>query len=234
MATSAIYDELFHVENNVILTTKNSVTVQQTFNYLSLNLDKFRVGSEFVVICGVHGSEEGKLMEGDEIFQGDYKTMFRWFNSQMHYEDFSPQIAQPFQLIEERNYQMGRVVNVTSKLDETNDEKYVLTDQSRESIKNEFERILNTDTPTVLILASCWSFRSELSNLLRSTGLYSALIASEERGEITAGKLFRLDEEQQSVLKMISNDESIKDSIFGGKDLKIYLIYRIFYVYENE
>ena len=59
--TSPVSDELFHVENNVILTTKDSIRVQQTFNYLSNNLDKFRVGSEFVVICGVHGSEKGEL-----------------------------------------------------------------------------------------------------------------------------------------------------------------------------
>ena len=218
MATSTDADELFHVENNVILTTKNSVTVQQTFNYLSTNLDKFRVGSEFVVICGVHGSEEGKLMEGDQIFQHDYTMMFRWFNSQKHYEDFSPENAKPFQSIGERNYKMGRVVNVTSKLDETKNEKYVLTDASKEEIVKEFERILETETPTVLILASCWSFQGEISNILRSTGLYSALIASEERGEITAGKLFQLDQEQQSVFKMISSDETIKDAIFGGKN----------------
>ena len=229
MASSHLSDELFHAENNVILTTKNSVTVQQTFNFLSSNLDKFRVGSEFVVICGVHGSEEGKLMEGDDIFQYDYTTMFRWCNSQMHYDAFSPKNGQPFKLIEERNYNMGRVVNVTSKPDETSkDEKYVLTGPSKEVIVNEFERILDTETPTVLILASCWSFQGEISNILRSTGLYSALIASEERGEITAGKLFRLDQEQQNIFKMISSDESIKDSIFGGKYIcRIFLTQHI-------
>ena len=217
MAPSADADELFHVENNVILTTKDKVTSQKTFNYLSTNLDKFRVGSEFVVICGVHGTERGRLMEEDQIFQHDYTTMFRWFNSQEPYDNFSPESAQPFQLIRLRNYKMGRVVNVESKLDERMN-KYVLTDASKEDVVKEFERILESEMPTVLILASCWSFQSEISNILRSSGLYSALIASDERGEITARKLFRLDKEQQDVFKMISSDETIKDSIFGGKN----------------
>ena len=96
-----VTEELIHVENNVILTTKDSIRVQQVFNYLSTNLDKFRVGSEFVVLCGVHGSDKAELMEADDIFKHDYTTMFRWFNSQQHYNDFSPEGAKPFRLVEE-------------------------------------------------------------------------------------------------------------------------------------
>ena len=214
-----VTDEIIHVENNVILTTKDSITVQQVFNYLSNNLDKFRIGSEFVVLCGVHGSDKGELKEGDEVFKYHYQMMFRWLNSEKHYTKKCPKSAQPFQVIEDRKYQMGRVVEVTSNPDETKDEKYVLTDDSKEAIKNEFEKILTSENPTVLILASCWSFRSEISNILRSSGLYSALIASEEHGSITAGKLFKLDPEQQDLLRMVANDDSIKDIIIYGEYL---------------
>ena len=125
MATSSVPDKLIHVENNVILTTKDKVRMQQVFNYLSNNLDKFRVGSEFVVVCGVHTSEKGEMKDGDNVFKDDYETMFRWCNSQWHYDEFSPESAQPFELIEERKYEMGRVIEVTSKPDESNDGKYV-------------------------------------------------------------------------------------------------------------
>ena len=217
-------DELMHVENNVILTTKDAITVQQTFNYLSTNLDKFRIGSEFVVVCGVHGTETGKLMEGDEVFKYHYEMMFRWLNSEKHYTKKCPNGAQPFQVIENRKYQMGRVLEVTSKPNESKDEKYVLTDDSRKVIVEEFERILDTDKPTVLILASCWSFRSEISNILRSTGLYSALITSEERGYVTVGKLFKLDDEQQHLIRKIATDGTIKDAfVFGMYILIIYI-----------
>ena len=63
MATSPVSDKLIHVENNVILTTTDKVRSQQVFNYLSNNLDKFRVGSEFVVVCGIHGAENGELKD---------------------------------------------------------------------------------------------------------------------------------------------------------------------------
>ena len=220
MATAMVPDELIHVENNVILTTKDLIRVQQLFNYLSTNLDKFRVGSEFVVLCGVHGSEEGRLMEAGGIFKHDYTTMFRWFNSEQHYNDFSPKSAKPFQLVAERKYQMGKVIEIASELDESKEDRYKLTDSSKMAIKNEFERILDVNKPTVLVLASCYSFRSEISNMLRSSGLYSALIASEDRGDITAGKLFCLDEDQKNLLRRVANDEGIKDVIVGGEYIK--------------
>ena len=197
---ASVSDHKINVENNVILTTKDEITVQQVFNYLTPNLDRFRIGTEFVVVCGVHGSHKGELGKGDEDFRYDYEAMFRWCQSEKHYNRCSPKSAKPFQVIEERKYQMGRVVEVTSKPDETNDEKYVLTDASKEAIKNEFEKILS----------------SEISNMLRASGLYSALNLLEDHGEISAGKMFKLDKDQKDFLTSIAFDETIKDVIVDG------------------
>ena len=217
MATSPVSDKLIHVENNVILTTTDTVRSQQVFNYLSNNLDKFRVGSEFVVVCGIHGAENGELKEGEEDFKYDYETIFKWCNSQWHYDEFSPESAQPFQLIKERNYQMGRVIEVTSKPVESNDGKYVLQDDSKTNLKTTFEEFLSKQVPIVLILASCFSFNSEICDILRSTGLLTVLNVLEERGDVTNGKMFLLDPEQQKFFKTISDEElDIKDVIVGG------------------
>ena len=88
MATADIKfeeDPQFHVENNTIITSKDFITVQQVFNFLSKNLEKFRVGSQFVVVSGVHGSEDGDLMQGDEALVRDYRMMYRWFQNHKKY-----------------------------------------------------------------------------------------------------------------------------------------------------
>ena len=79
MATGMVPDELIHVENNVILTTKDLIRVQQLFNYLSTNLDKFRVGSEFVVLCGVHDFSLfiNKKFALNEMFQNLLYFMYK-------------------------------------------------------------------------------------------------------------------------------------------------------------
>ena len=217
MATSPVSDKLIHVENNVILTTIDTVRLQQVFNYLSNNLNRFRVGSEFVVVCGVHGAENGELMEADGVFKYDYETMFKWFNSQWHYEEFSPGSAQPFRIIKERNYKMGRVIEVTSEPDESKDGKYALKDDSKAKLKTTFEEFLSKQVPIVLILASCFSFKSQICDILRSTGLLTVLNMLEERGEITNGNMFLLDPGQQEFFTTICDEVlNIKDVIVGG------------------
>ena len=209
-------DERIHVENNVILTTKDEISVQQMFNYLTKNLDKFRVDSEFVIICGVHGSPNGKLCKSDEDFRYDYEMMNRWFKNHKKY-------GRQAKIVEDRKYKMSTVIEVNSIKQEMKEGQYLLTDESKAKLQNEFERILSSDKPVVLILASCWSFRSDISNILRSTGLYSALILSEERGSITAGKLFQLDHEQKDFLREITQDDTKKDIfIFGEHKHKLH------------
>ena len=100
----------FHVENGVIITTKEEVSVQHVFNYLTENLDKFRVGSEFITVCGVHGGEEGELCEADEDFRYEYEMMNKWFKNH-------------------RKYVMETVLEVSSKEDETQYGNYVLQKQ---------------------------------------------------------------------------------------------------------
>ena len=112
--SSLVSNEKVHVENNTILTTKDEISCQQTFNFLCTNLDSFRIGSEFLVICGVHGGEGGEMLEGDEDFRYDYEAMFRWFHKEKLYKRCAPRNAKPFELVEKRQYLMGTVVEISS------------------------------------------------------------------------------------------------------------------------
>ena len=97
---------------------------------------------------------------------------------------------------------------------------YILQEHSKPAIKFLFNSLLSNQLPYVLFLASCWSFQSELSNIIRASGLLSALNISEERGKITIGNMLQLDKYQQEVLRTIINDETIKDVCFQGMNLK--------------
>ena len=191
------------------MTTVDEISVQQVFNYLTKNLDRFRVGSEFVVVCGVHGGEEGELMEGDDDFRYDYEMMFRWFKNRKRYN-------RQVQVFEDRKYS-GTVVEVNSIEHELEEGKYILDENSKHKLKTEFERVLSLDKPIVLILASCWSFNSEISTILRAVGLYSAINLLEDRGDISAGNMFQLDKDQKYLLQSVAFDSKIKDVILIGR-----------------
>ena len=221
MATANIKfeeDPQFHVENNTIITSKDFITVQQVFNFLSKNLEKFRVGSQFVVVSGVHGSEDGDLMQGDEALVRDYRMMYRWFQNHKKY-------SHQAKMVQDRQYEMNlnSVIGVTSEEDKTQEGKFVLSKDSTVTLKNEFARILDLKQPIVLILASCWSHRSQIADILRSTGIFTVMNILEERGNITNGKMFLLDQEQKKFFTNIA-DLVIKDVILMGKIILIELI----------
>ena len=115
-----------------------------------------------------------------------------------------------------KKFVMGEIIALSSKKVRRS-KKNVLKDTSRNTIKARFEQLLKAEYPHVFIFASCFSHESEINHLLHSSGMYSCLLVSADRGEITCGKAFKLDPEQQDVLKLITEYLTIKDIIFMGE-----------------
>ena len=117
-----------------------------------------------------------------------------------------------------KKFRFGETVGIFSnKVRREN--KFVLKENSKTTIQDKFEQLLKAEYPHVFVFASCFSHESEINHLLRSSGMYSCLLVSAERGEITCGKAFKLDPEQQDVLISITENLTIKDIIFMGKHL---------------
>ena len=106
---------------------------------------------------------------------------------------------------------------------------YDLSETSKNAIIDKFEQLLKTENPHVFIFASCFSHESEINNFLRSSGMYSCLLMSAERGEITCGKICHLDKVQQEVLQRIINDKTIKDVIFDGMSFQITISRKVIF-----
>ena len=186
---------------------------QEVYNHLSENLDKFRMGSQFIVACGVHGSDTGELGCGDIDLVSDYHAMFEWFHNHVKY----PRQAK---IVAERKYRMGTVITMFSKRDKNRPGKYVLQTHCKEDLKLKFEDFLSKRVPTVLVLASCWSYRSEICDIIRSTGLLTVLNVLEDRAKITNGNMLLLDQEQQDFFRTICDVFlMIKDIILAGNSL---------------
>ena len=198
----------FHVENNCIITTVDEVTAQETYDFLKGRLEDFRVGSQFIVVCGVHGKENGSLGKSDLALTNHYQAMFNWLQNR-------PVVSN---IVIDRKYSMGKVIPVSSEEDEDITGKFVLKNGSKAAIKIEFHMLLSNKLPIVLVVASCWSFKSALYDELRSAGLFAVMNMSEDLGKITDGKLFLLDDQQQDILKLVTNDDTKKDVVVSGEN----------------
>ena len=98
-----------------------------------------------------------------------------------------------------------------------NCKKFVLNQASKNSIKIISDYMMMSGCPNVLIFASCYSQKSEINDLMKASGLYSALLVAAERGDISCGKVFKLDPEQQAFLKKIAEYSLLNTIILMGK-----------------
>ena len=201
-----------HIENGIIYTFKDEINAFEVEEYLIDHIYQYKIGTRFIVFCGFHTSDDGQLAGTDLNLVDQYQAMFDRLNNEF------------CTIIFERQYQMGKIVPLRSK--KSNCVNYILTSQSKSAIKMLAEDIVMTKTPYILILASCHSHRSEVSAILRSAGIYSALHISEDLGKLTMGKSFFLSQEQMELLQLVSTQSSKKDIfIFGKMFARLSLIF---------
>ena len=79
---------------------------------------------------------------------------------------------------------------------------YFLNDLSRRVLKHLAEDLLERTKPYAIIFASCFSFRSEINDILASNGLLASLNMSVDRGNVTSGNVFALDDKQKEIIKV--------------------------------
>ena len=199
----------FHVENDEILTAANEeLQTGQLLKYLEKNLQNFKMGSNFVLVCGVREDPDGNLFEADRKNVNEYYHMFENFYDDKINNDIG-------RIVEEKQYKIGTVIQVL--FDEKQDgQQFALQKKhSKAFIKKEFKRMLSSKEPIVWILVS---HKNELFHIFQSFGLFSTNGVSEERDtDIISGKFFQLDDKQNEFLKEISNDDTKKDIILAGK-----------------
>ena len=211
--------------DSLIIRTKNKVNFMEVKDFIQEHFGTFPKRSRFTVLCGVHhkkdaNSDVSKLCfvpDSPEVeLVGDYHSMF---------EVLQRDCAD---IISERDYLMGDVVPIFTtekELDiddfdddeeEENEENTLeLSSVSINKLKVKFLDMLKLERPHVFIFASCWSYYSELNQVLQSIGIFSVLHVSKERGDITMENLFELNEDQKKFLKCIAEDDR-KDIIVAG------------------
>ena len=105
--------------------------------------------------------------------------------------------------------------------------KYEFTTAAEHYLKHTFEIFKTMKKPGILILATCFSEKSKVNELLRKYGLYAALKISADRGKLTDGRIYKLDDDQSIVLEKVHQDhaqatKTKSGKIKGTKNLVLY------------
>ena len=78
---------------------------------------------------------------------------------------------------------------------------YSLSDLSKEVLSNLAEELLERQKPYALIFASCFSYKSSINDVLAANGLLSSLNISVDKGTISSGSVFELDNQQKEIIR---------------------------------
>ena len=212
---------VFHVERNVIITANEKINGTKLEKFLLNNLDKFQEKTEFIVLSGHHHEineidDTVSVGKTDHILISGFNGAFKRLDH--HSKSYSCKSNCQKCMWKGKNFENSSVTIETNEISN----KYVISETGKIEIKSKFEALLLTKKPHVLIFASCFSHMSEINHTLRASGLYSCLLVSNERSDITLGKVCHLDKEQQVLLQDVIKEDNnglvflIKDVIIGG------------------
>ena len=145
--------------------------------------------SRILIASGFHTSKDGQIGETSSTFTGLIGRQYPQLLEDCREE--LKQLKYSFESVELNTYPTH-----------TN---FKLQEFSICNLKSRFLHVLDSKEPYAMIFATCFSGKSVVNNHINATGVYSALLLSSERGSVTEGKDFQLDEQQKHALRHFHN-----------------------------
>ena len=176
---------VFTSEYCVVIKSQIAIDAIQWRKYIIDNWPHLtRENSIILVLSGVHGAPDGQVGDADEGLMRDYQRQVDF----LKYHKRSP-IKDD---IERKSIQIV-LENVSDHMDNTIvDPKKIV-----EAVKRH--------RPTAISLAFCYTEKSDLNHVLREAGIYTVMIMSKDRGDITEGRCVELDLDQQRMVEMLES-----------------------------
>ena len=78
--------------------------------------------------------------------------------------------------------------------------EYSLSDLSKEVLSKLANELIERQRPYALVFASCYSYRSSINDVFAANGLLSSLYISVDKGAISSGTVFALDNQQKQII----------------------------------
>merc|ERR1719367_1227054 len=179
------------------------LNLDNLFLILSLS-EVMKENTRLLVLTGVHGQQSGEIGGKDNGFVRDSRGQIDLLKGKYKADIVAGKIT-----MEVEDVGLHNASDTSTK--ELDEEKFV------EAVKK--------FRPTVLVLAFCWSRKSELNDLLRAAGIYSTLILREELAQITESRHVHLDEVQENLIRRIAEEKPKSLFLWGssgtGKSLML-------------
>ena len=166
-------------ENYVIITPKIEIDSLQWQKHIRDKWDQLiRSNTKVLVLAGIHGCKDGELGNVDKGLLSEYVHQIRFLKRK--YEND----------LEKKNAEFV-LENMGSHMDET------------EFNAEQFVQAIKKHNPTVITLAFCYTNVSVISDILRLSGIYTFMILSKDRADITEDRCIGFDHTQKQIIEKV-------------------------------
>ena len=198
-------DELFEITQSCVITSTCEVEVDDFQDFLKEYSAKFPKKSRFYFLTGTHGKKSGEFGETDSSQRGDIINRFMAMKANISKD----------KTVQEREYRfhIESVGNVVGQ---------DVEDVNFPTLRTIMEDMLESQHPYIVILAYCYSNKSELLDMLIQSGVVAVQNAKMERARITEGECFLLDTHQQCIFAKVNNDH-MKDTLINCQCKNLFL-----------
>ena len=189
-------DSKFRLENNVFISAIEEINAHDLQTYLSelVLTGGLPFGTTFYMIGGIHHGrdQDKKAFEGRTDF-----TLLHGFYHQVY-----TKLSQ-LEIWNKMNYDFSLVpITCSEEIDTTTwQTTYNFSDISKLELTKLARKLIKGKKPSLVVFASCFSFYSTIKDYLYSKGVMASLSISYDKGKVSEGKLFSLDQDQQDVIK---------------------------------
>ena len=205
-------NDIFHHQNNIFITSKNEIKPIELQKYFmekfASETVSFPEGTTFYFITGFHHpSSDGKPGETDFQLTRDFYDFMvpnlEKFCGNLNCQNckgpkFKPCVVPS--IWNRMKYKHKSVQLSTKKV--RGKDTHELSEMAKTQLQELSRKLMKKDNPFTLVFASCYSYFSEISQILRVNGIISLAQLVKEKGDVTEGRAFRLDDQQ---LKVISD-----------------------------
>ena len=189
--------EKFHCESNTFITASEEINAQEVQDYLVYRIKNgdFFEGTTFCTVAGIHhGMDRNKQVvpghTDHTLLQGFFYKVFNGLNG-LKDEKTGRNIWN------EMNFRKEFIAITSDENPGTNE--FELSKNSKAELKDLSKKLVEQTKPYIVIFASCFSYQSEIRDLLVENGVLATLDITNDRGKISGGRIFALDKVQKEV-----------------------------------
>lgn len=201
---------IFDFQNEVFISANESIDLFYLANFLKFHMRRenvlLRKRTKFCLISGIHHDDQSNPTKNDEglnvqFLDGTFEKKLKKYCGDPNCDNCkNPFFSEQCSSGSIWNDYQFQVQLYSISVEDGKENLRELTEEAKARLIKLTKELFDAEQPHVVIFASCFSFMSQIRNYMIANGVMSVLNIIKDRGDLSGGRLFMLDQQQQKII----------------------------------